>query len=604
MAIEDGTFTSPEQNKPKRPSYPFITATAQDKYAKVTERDYTVRTNNYFPTAPDRTTVTNLLTYSEQFDNAAWTKTSATVSANSVANPMDGQVTADTLLEAAASAEHTITQPGTIAASAAPFSVCVKGLNRDWARLKITDSAATVFTAFFNLSTGVVGTVSAGATAAITQVYSGWFRCVLIPTAPAAGAATASIQPSTDGSTVSYLGVVTNGLYLFGAQFENGSSASAYASTTNTTRAISAPPTDQSQNSTMDAYADPFSFLCAEQVPATWGDGAYVEFTRPYARIPGQQVNYPGARYFPLPSITNDYGTVSALSTTTYPTITNVGDSFFNVGALAVYTTYNKSIYGSMKVLGPRVVGRASAGTFTLTFGANTTAALNWNDSDATIKAAIDGLASVIAAGLTSTVATDLADASNGGTLTINWSGALTYTPLTMDATGLTVNTSKNPTTQVTSGLIQTIRLPDHYTVTSHGLNTALALVSISTAETASIISTASWGSIDANTIWIPTSGDATYATHAGTYKRAYDPGRSILLRTQETEDFFLPGVSVGITTAADIPIDIGLQNTADFVSALLTLTGWQIYETQGPALWMNGPIYRRVYVAINISDI
>lgn len=603
MAHEDGVFTTAELIGPKRVSYPFITERAMDKYAKKIERDYSIRTNNYQPTSPDTTSITNLVTYSEQFDNAAWTKTETTVSANSVANPMDGQVTADSLLETTANAEHTITNGATLAASAAVFSVCVKALSRDWVRLKVTDSAATIATAFFDLSTGVVGTLS-GCTAAITQVYPSWYRCEMRISSPAAGAAVASIQPSTDGSTVSYVGEVTKGLYLFGAQVQNADTAGAYASTTNTTRTITAPPTDQSQNSAADAYADPFAFLLGESIPEKWGDAAYLSFTRPYARIPAQQVTYPGSRYFPLPAVPNDYGTGSSLPTTTYPIITNVGDSFFNVGALAVYTTNNKALYGTMKALGPRVVGRASAGTFTLTFGANTTAALNWNDSAATIKAAIDGLASVSAAGLTSTVLNDLANTTSGGVLTINWAGAQTYTPLTMNAAGLTINTSTNTTTQITSGVIQSIRLSDHYTVTSHGLNTALSLVTISSAETVSIVSTANWGSIDANTIWLPTSGDATYGTYIGTFKRNYAQGRVILLRERRTEDFFLPGVSVGITTAADIPIDGGLQNPADFLTALLTLTGWQTYETDGPSFWMNGTIYRRVYVAINIDDI
>ena len=39
----------------------------------------------------------NLLTYTEQFDNAAWTKGSTTVSSNSIASP-DGSNTADTIV--------------------------------------------------------------------------------------------------------------------------------------------------------------------------------------------------------------------------------------------------------------------------------------------------------------------------------------------------------------------------------------------------------------------------------------------------------------------------------------------------------------------------
>lgn len=623
MAHEDGTFTTPEQNGPKRVRYPFITTTAKDKYAKIIERDNVVRTNNYFPTAPDRTTVTNLLTYSEQFDNAAWTKTSATVSANSVANPMDGQVTADSLLEAAASAEHTITQSGTIAASAAPFSVCVKGLNRDWVRLKITDSAATVFTAFFNVSTGVVGTVSAGATAAITQVYSGWYRCVLIPTSPAAGAAVCSIQPSTDGSTVSYLGVVTNGLYLFGAQFENGSSAGAYALTTNATRSISAPPTDQSQNGSGDAYADPFSYLCAEQIPNTWGAGAYLEFTRPYARIPADQINYPSREYVGKPDYTpestetNPYTSgISAGTARNYLTNETLGSAYYETG-VSIYTDGDGIVYNPAKApTGAIVVGYATAGTFTLTYKTSTTAALNYNDSGTTIAAAINGLADFITDGLTCGVNTYLS-INIYGYLAISITGNIS-TSITMDDTGLTVSTSKHALTD-SSGNFQTISLPRHVPITSHGFTAGVDLAMVegggSVVPIRTVVYPSSyWGVHDANTLWAvgPAVSGAGTITVAGPAFSSYTPPASATYtggirfpRKRLTEKFYLPGVSFGIATEADIPVPADLQNPEDFLAELLTSpAGYEVWRVEGPSLWIGGPIYRVAIEELYFPDL
>ena len=48
----------------------------------------------------------NLLTYSEQFDNAVWIKSNATVTANAVVAP-DGTNTADNYVATAVSGEHT-----------------------------------------------------------------------------------------------------------------------------------------------------------------------------------------------------------------------------------------------------------------------------------------------------------------------------------------------------------------------------------------------------------------------------------------------------------------------------------------------------------------
>lgn len=603
MAYEDGTFTSVKPYTGKRVSWPFIETTAQDSYAKNTMRDYVIATNSFTPTTADRSSITNLVTYSEQFDNAAWTKTSATVTANSVANPMDGTVSADSLLEAAASAEHTITNTATLAASAAVCSVCAKGISRDWVRLKVTDSAATITTAFFNLSTGVTGTLS-GCTAAITQVYPGWHRIEIRIASPAAGAATVSIQPSTDGTTVSYLGEVNKGLYLFGAQVQNAATAGAYASTTNATRSITAPPTDQSQNSS-DSFSDPFAYLVAESSPQRFGNGLYQQATRPYARIPGQQINYPGSRYFQMPAVPNDYGNVTSLPATDWASAIGIGDGTFSVSSRAIFVPQTSSLYGLTLPTTLRKIGYASAGTFTLTFGANTTGSLNWNDSAATIAAAINGLASIISAGLTATCINSL-NSTSGGFLSIGWGlGTTTATQVTMTSS-LTKTTTGDPTTFFTgvgtSAAGQQILLPDNYTITGHAFNDSLALAVVRSDNTIAVYSAAYWDDVDANTIWIPTSAGIS-GVYFGTYATSYTPGRSVLLRTRLTEDFFLPGVSVGITTAADIPISQGLQNAPDFISAVMTQTGWQTYETEGPSFWMNGPIYRRGYTAINLDD-
>lgn len=601
-AITDGTYSTAKQNGPRIKSFPFTGSATPDVISCCYDRQMLVYpVSSYTPALGDRTSVTNLLTYSEQFDNAAWTKTSATVTANSVSNPMDGATTADTLLEAAANAEHTITQAGTIAASAATLSVCVKALGRDWVRLKITDSAATIKTAFFNLSTGVVGTVDSGATSAITQVASGWYRCSLTFTSPASGSATCSIQPSTDGSTVSYLGTTSTGLYLFGAQLQQGASATAYASTTSTTRTISAPNIEQAE--VMDG-TDPFAYLDGEgDISVNIGVG---EFGRKYCRIPATQINYPGSRYFQMPAVPNDYGNVEKMSVTDWASSLSIGDGTFSIICSAIFVPQTSSLYGITKLATVRKIGYASAGTFTLTFGANTTAALNWNDSAATIAAAINGLASVSAAGLTATCVNGL-NSTSGGYLSIGWGlGTTTATLVTMTSS-LTMTTTGDPTTFFTgvgtSVTGQQILLPDNYTITGHGFSDSLALAVVRSDNTIAVYSTAYWDDVDANTIWIPTSATIS-GVYFGTYATSYTPGRSILLRTRMTEDFFLPGVSVGITTPADIPIAQGLQNAPDFLSAIMTQSGWQTYETEGPAPWNNGAIYRRAYVAINLDDI
>ena len=348
---------------------------------------------------------------------------------------------------------------------------------------------------------------------------------------------------------------------------------------------------------------DPNAYSLPDSPPEPVGIGDLVRFQRGYARIPVQQVTYPGSRYFNLPTVDNEFDGLSSMVVTNYPINSAAGLGYYNVTSDVIYLENNNQLYGPVVTLGNKTVGRATAGTFTLTYGANTTAALNWNDSNATINAAINGLASIVAAGLTASVGNSLSSTS-GGTLTTTWTAGSTLTAMTMNAGGLTLTTSKNPTTQIPNTSAQVIRIPDHFVATSHGLDTASSLAVVRANDSMLLYATANWGSIDANTIWIPTNFSIGDAKFVADFNRTYTPGRLYLLRTKLVEDFFLPGVSAGITTAADIPIDLGLQAPSDFINALLTLTGWQTYETEGPAFWMDGPIYRRAYTQINLTDI
>lgn len=185
---------------------------------------------------------TNLLLRSEEFDNATWTKSSTTVTANATTAP-DGTATADRLVEVAATAVHFVFEAMTISAGAIyTASVLAKAGGRDFIQLIFDDGSANGLYATFNLTTGVVseaatargtGTVSAAAT--ISAQANGFYRLTI--SGIAGGVATTArigvvLANAATGFAQSYLGDISKGPYILGAQLEAGAFATSYIPTT------------------------------------------------------------------------------------------------------------------------------------------------------------------------------------------------------------------------------------------------------------------------------------------------------------------------------------------------------------------------------------
>lgn len=166
--------------------------------------------------------VENLLSYSQEFDNAAWLKNNATVTANAATAP-DGTMTADKLVEGTGSIYHSVNQSPTLAASTVyTKSVYAKAAERSWISLLFRTPDGLYHSGFFDLSSGTAGS-TANATAAIQNVGNGWYRCAITATSPGAGSTLNSenIQLATGNNERTYTGDGTSGIYIWGAQMEN-----------------------------------------------------------------------------------------------------------------------------------------------------------------------------------------------------------------------------------------------------------------------------------------------------------------------------------------------------------------------------------------------
>ena len=178
----------------------------------------------YYPT-----TVKNALGYSQEFDNAAWTKTNSTITANATAAP-DGSVTADKLVEDTANAAHFVQSASLTAQSgtAYTFSCYAKAAGRS--RFELLAFALTLTGRGFDLSNGTTFTNTAGLSeptaSSITPVGNGWYRCSV--TANGSGLSSTVRAYLNNGTTFSYTGDGTSGIFIWGAQLSDSASLDPY----------------------------------------------------------------------------------------------------------------------------------------------------------------------------------------------------------------------------------------------------------------------------------------------------------------------------------------------------------------------------------------
>lgn len=169
----------------------------------------------------------NLVLQSQTFDVSPWTNAQISVTANATTAP-DGTTTADKLVENNVNATHAVYQSIGTTSGSCTWSVYAKADTRSW--LNLTAYVAGARNTWFDLTNGVVGTVASGCTATITSVGNGWYRCSVTTT----GGATTYFECwlANGNNVTSYAGDGTSGLFVWGAQLEQRSTATAYTATT------------------------------------------------------------------------------------------------------------------------------------------------------------------------------------------------------------------------------------------------------------------------------------------------------------------------------------------------------------------------------------
>lgn len=176
----------------------------------------------------------NLLLWSEDISNAAWTKANATVGSN-FAFGLDGTLTADKIQEDNVNAIHGVTQSTTNAVGQYTLSVFLLAADRTKGVVSLSDGVGGFASIGVDLTNGstfsstlAVGSWT-GITTAVTVWGGGWYRVSVTGTR---GAGTVTVaQIFTWNTSLSYAGTTGMGIDMWGAQLQPGA-LSSYVKTT------------------------------------------------------------------------------------------------------------------------------------------------------------------------------------------------------------------------------------------------------------------------------------------------------------------------------------------------------------------------------------
>jgi len=169
----------------------------------------------------------NLVGYSEQFDNAYWSKSGTTITANNSISP-SGIQDADKITPISTGISKWVERAFPTTVGIAYTNTCfVKSDGFNWVILHHIDGNVG---AWFNVSNGTIGTITSGCTATIENYGNGWYRCSVTKVVNGStGYNVTQLADANNSTNATASG--SNGLLIWGAQAVEGSTALPYQKT-------------------------------------------------------------------------------------------------------------------------------------------------------------------------------------------------------------------------------------------------------------------------------------------------------------------------------------------------------------------------------------
>lgn len=622
MAYQDGTFSSAVQNGPAQTFYPFINAATKDNVTKGTVRNYVVLPANYTPAAALSTDPADNTQYlieesdlsieagiarfartyckvpAQQIEPGTIVLSKPTVPGNDAFPRNFGSylvVQPDTTLEEFdAYARKTVTSdsgaPG-FYPTGGTYTLTFDG--NTTSSLNYSANAATVQSALNGLTT-----IQNRGNVAVTGSYNSAGGFAVTFNNYATGSInTASIVVATDALLSSSIASSNNGYsqsFQMSVSGTNFSNTSASINQSGLTVTPSSWTIGTQFSYTNSVYGRGWSCGISTHSSATIS-GTFV------INLLGQSTSAITFSYDLATLQANIESALSALSAVSSRGTVRITDMRIFETSSVFWNTY----------IDPIITG----GSFTVSLFSETTSALNYNATAATVQSAINALTNVQLRGnvvVTSSGLTTILNTTNSvASFSVGFSNnSFTSNALALTPTGSTITVSK---TDGTIGRTQNVALASGTATrtiyaASHDIDAGETIFLRNSGSVFANIAPSKVTVIDANTIQLSVASSDSWAsvsafTEIGPRtKQGYAPG-SVVIRSTSTTDFYLPGVTSGITTASDIPIPVDESSTAAFLQAVFSGQD-NINVRVGELRQWRGPILQVDRTSVNSDDV